>query len=255
MGIICTVDGHKVKIGNRKLMLKYKLKIKAKVEQQLSKFESLGKTSMLVAVGDEIVGTIAVADSVRPEARDVIDILKKKNIGVWMITGDNKKTATAIAEELGIEFVFAEVSPKYKKDKIQEIQKQGFVVAMVGDGINDSPALVQADVGIAIGAGTDIAIEAADIVLMKSNLVDVLIAIDISQRTYGRIKINFIWAFVYNFVAIPIAAGLFFPLIKMSLPPWMAGLAMALSSISVVLSSLWLKLYKPPKIIKQLKEQ
>lgn len=163
-----------------------------------------------------------------------------------MLTGDNTRTAQAIAGQAGISRVFAQVLPKDKADKVRELQDQGLVVAMVGDGINDSPALAQADVGIAIGGGTDIAIESASIVLLKSDLRDVLTSIDISSKTFSRIKLNFCMAFGYNLVALPFAAGVFFPLIKVALPPWGAGLAMACSSVSVVLSSLQLKFYKPP---------
>jgi len=250
MGIECVVDGSRVLIGNRTLLESKNVAISSNIEEKIRTLEGVGKTVVIVVVGNDVVGLLAVADSPRPEAADVIAKLKEMKIEVWMMTGDNKKTAAAIASQLGITKVFAEVLPQFKKDKVQELQKQQRkrgVVAMVGDGINDSPALAQADVGIAIGAGTDVAIEAAHLVLMRSDLRDVLVAIHLSKRTYRRIQWNFVWAFGYNILAIPIAAGVFYPLVKLMLPPWMAGAAMALSSVTVVLSSLTLKRYKPPK--------
>jgi Cu+-exporting ATPase len=169
-----------------------------------------------------------------------------------MVTGDNWDTAVAIARELGIErgAVYAESLPKDKAKIVKDIQMTGVTVAMVGDGINDSPALVAAEVGMAIGAGTDIAIEAADIVLMKSNLEDVITAIDLSRKTFRRIRLNYVWALGYNILGIPIAAGVLFPSTGFRLPPWVAGAAMAASSVSVVCSSLLLKNYKRPKVVK-----
>lgn len=195
-----------------------------------------------------LIGLFAVADAIKPEAKNVIDILQnKQNIQVWMVTGDNTRTARAIAEQAGITNVFAEVLPADKANKVKELRAQGHVVAMIGDGINDSPALAEADVGIAIGSGTDVAIEAADMVLMKSNLRDVVIALDISRKTFSRIKLNFVWAYGYNVLAIPLAMEVLYPAIKMMIPPWVAGLAMALSSVSVVMSSLALRFYTKPK--------
>jgi len=165
-----------------------------------------------------------------------------------MVTGDNRRTANAVAKTLGIEQVFSEVLPGDKAAKVKELQDRGLSVAMVGDGINDSPALVQADIGIAIGSGTDVAIEAAEVVLLRSDLRDVIVAIDLARTAYRRILINFGWAFLYNLLGIPIAAGVFYPLFHRALPPEVAGLAMALSSVSVVLSSLQLRYYSKPKI-------
>merc|ERR1711916_49575 len=165
------------------------------------------------------------ADTVRDEARDVVYHLQHRmGIETWMVTGDNTRTAMAIAQDLGIHRVFAEVLPEFKCNKVDEIQRQGHCVAMVGDGINDSPALVQADVGIAVGAGTDIAIEAADMVIMKSDLRDVITAIDVSKSTYNRIRLNFVWAFLYNALGIPLAAGVLSPVIRpIMVPPAIAG--------------------------------
>ena len=215
--------------------------------------EEDGKTAMLVGLEDKVIGAIAVADTVKPDSKKAIQQMKKMGIEVWMVTGDNIRTANAIAKEVGIDHVFAQVLPQDKASKVKELQEKGHVVAMVGDGINDSPALAQADIGIAIGAGTDVAIETADMVLMRSELSDVVVAIDLSKKTFNRIRLNFMWAFGYNVAGIPLAAGLFIPLIHyltgstFVLPPAVAGAAMALSSVSVVTSSLLLKRYKKPE--------
>jgi len=163
-----------------------------------------------------------------------------------MVTGDNWNTARAIATRLGIKNVMAEVMPAWKAKKVEELQKDGHVVAMIGDGVNDAPALVAADVGMAIGSGTDIAIEAADYVLMHNNLEDVVTAIDLSRKTFKRIQMNYFWAFLYNTLMIPIAAGVLYPSFQLQMPPWVAGGAMALSSVSVVCSSLLLRRYRKP---------
>ncbi|KAG1451441.1 hypothetical protein G6F46_010221 [Rhizopus delemar] len=221
-----------------------------------------------------MISQLAVADIPRPEARQLIAELRKKNIEVWMITGDNECTGQVIGEKLGIphEFVLAGVKPEQKADKVRNLQRRGVrekgtgnirsvwkkykkpvkpaVVAMVGDGINDSPALAQSDVGISVGSATDIAIEAASIVLIKNNLMDLLTMYDISRVVVRRIRLNFLWAFIYNAIAIPVAAGIFYPIAGQGLPPYIAGLAMVASSVSVVCSSLLLRLYKAPKVVK-----
>eukprot|EP01123_Difflugia_compressa_P008723 TRINITY_DN2674_c0_g2_i2.p1 TRINITY_DN2674_c0_g2~~TRINITY_DN2674_c0_g2_i2.p1 ORF type:complete len:340 (+),score=51.00 TRINITY_DN2674_c0_g2_i2:468-1487(+) len=248
MGIRCRVNNDNVIIGNRRLMDNQNIDVNQEIDKQMTKFEEEGKTAMIVAINSSIVGLIAVSDPVRPEAKAVISILVSKGITPCIISGDNHRTVRAIAQHLNIEKVFAEVLPAHKKEKVEELQKGGHIVAMVGDGINDAPALTQADVGIAVGSGTDVALESASIVLMRTDLTDILLALDLSAATYRRIKINFVWAFLYNLVSIPVAAGAFYPLLLTPLPPWVAGLAMALSSISVLLSSLLLKRYKPPKI-------
>ncbi len=199
------------------------------------------------------MGAIAVADTIKPEATLVIRKLKQMGITTWMVTGDNRRTAKAIAKLLHLDDesqVFAEVLPHNKSSFVQKVQKDnGYIVAMVGDGVNDSPALAVADVGIAIGAGTDIAIETASIVLMRNDLRDVITAIDLSRTTYRRIRLNFLWAFLYNCLGIPLAAGVFYLVVPgMELPPLAAGAAMALSSVSVVTSSLLLRLYKKPQM-------
>jgi len=251
MGIRCTQNGKTVLLGNRRLMKKYEIEITKQTDNLMEQYEEDGKTAMLVAVDKILCGVLAVSDPIRPESQWVVEKLNEMGIKVSVISGDNAKTVKAIARHLKIDKIFAEVLPKDKKDKVHELQEEGYCVAMVGDGINDSPALAQADVGIAIGTGTDIAMESAGIVLMRSRLTDILTAVDISKRTSNRIKLNFVWAFLYNILAIPIAAGVFYPLIMRPLPPWIAGLAMALSSISVLLSSLLLRWYTPPEFPNQ----
>ena len=182
----------------------------------------------------------------KQHSKEAITHLKELGVRVGMVSGDNKRAAKAIAEEVGIEEIHAEVLPDEKLKIVQEYQNKGLKVAFVGDGINDSPALVQADIGIAVGSGTDIAIEAGDFVLVKNDLRDVVTAIDLSKKTITRVKMGLFWALFYNSVAIPLAAGLLFVLTGKLFPPEIAGLAMALSSVSVVINSLLLKRYKNP---------
>lgn len=245
-GLRCTVAGVPVLIGNRAWMKAHTDGVPPTMEEVLVALEECGKTAVLVAHGGHVIGVIGIADALRPEAAAVVAKLAECNVEVWMVTGDNTRTAMSIAASAGITHVFAEVLPAEKAKKVQELQQQGKTVAMVGDGINDAPALVQADVGVAIGAGTDIAIEAADMVLMRSDLRDVFTGIDISRRTFARIKLNFFYAFGYNVCALPIACGMFYPLMRAMMPPWVAGLAMAMSSVTVVCSSALLKRYRKP---------
>ncbi|CAO2832934.1 unnamed protein product [Amaranthus hypochondriacus] len=235
-----------VLVGNKRLLQTYNVSMSAEVEQYITKTENLARTCVLVAIDGKVAGAFSVTDPVKPEAGRVVKHLHSMGISSIMVTGDNWGTATAIAKEVGINQVFAETEPIGKADKIKEIQMKGLTVAMVGDGINDSPALVAADVGMAIGAGTNVAIEAADIVLIKSNLEDVVTAIDLSRKTMSRIRLNYVWALGYNVLAMPIAAGILFPFTGIRLPPWVAGACMAASSVSVVCSSLLLQSYKKP---------
>ncbi|WZZ85982.1 hypothetical protein YC2023_114561 [Brassica napus] len=246
-GVRATVNGKEIMVGNKNFMSGYKINITADAEELLAEAEGMAQTGILVSIDSELVGVLAVSDPVKPNAREAISILKSMNIKSIMVTGDNWGTANSIAREVGIDSVIAEAKPEQKAEKVKELQAAGHVVAMVGDGVNDSPALVAADVGMAIGAGTDIAIEAADIVLMKSNLEDVITAIDLSRKTFSRIRLNYVWALGYNLMGIPIAAGVLFPSTRFRLPPWIAGAAMAASSVSVVCCSLLLKNYKRPK--------
>ncbi|KAI8569487.1 hypothetical protein RHMOL_Rhmol02G0282800 [Rhododendron molle] len=256
-----SITGHGVKaivrnmeliVGNKSLMLEENIVIPVDAEEMLAETEGLAQTGVLVAVDRELVGVLAISDPLKPSAGEVISILKSMKVRSIMVTGDNWGTANSIAKEVGIDTVIAEAKPEHKAEKVKELQAAGYVVAMVGDGINDSPALVAADVGMAIGAGTDIAIEAADIVLMKSYLEDVITAIDLSRKTFSRIRLNYIWALGYNLIGIPIAAGVLFPSTRFRLPPWIAGAAMAASSVSVVCCSLLLKNYRRPKVLDNL---
>ncbi|XP_070572961.1 copper-exporting P-type ATPase-like [Ptychodera flava] len=246
-------ESYEVLIGNRNWMTTKGLQVTDLADHSMSIPERKGQTSVLVAVNGEVVGMIAVADTVKEEAYDAIAHLKQLGLNVVLLTGDNKRTASAIADQVGIDQVFAEVLPSHKLDKITELQEEGQCVAMVGDGVNDSPALAQADVGIAIGTGTDVAVEAADIVLIRSNLWDVAAAIDLSHYIVRRIRINFVLAVAYNFTAIPIAAGVLAP-IGIYLQPWMAAIAEAFSTVAVIISSLLLKLYKKPNYSSESKE-
>ncbi|KAK1429113.1 hypothetical protein QVD17_11315 [Tagetes erecta] len=245
-GVGCKVGAKTVLVGNKRLMRSFNVPIGHEVENYFTDNERLARTCVLVAIDGKVVGAVAVTDPVKPEAARVVSYLQSMKIRSIMVTGDNWSTANAIAAEIGIENVFAETDPLGKADKIKELQTKGMIVAMVGDGINDSPALVAANVGMAIGAGTDVAIEAADVVLIKSNLEDVITAIDLSKKTISRIRLNYVWALGYNILGVPVAAGILFPFIGVRLPPWLAGACMAASSLSVVCSSLLLQTYKKP---------
>jgi len=203
-----------------------------------------GKTPIILATKDEVLGIVMVADAIKPEAIEAIKSLHKIGIKVIMLTGDHKNTAMAIAKEVGIDDMVAEVLPEDKLNKIKELQKQGHMIAMAGDGINDAPALAQADIGIAMGTGTDVAIETAGITLLHGDISKLVKAVRLSKFTMRGIKQNLFFAFIYNIVGIPLAAGVFFPLFGWLLNPIFAGMAMAFSSLSVVANSLRLKAKK-----------
>ena len=279
-GIEAEIAGKKVLIGNESLLSDFNIDFSSHVVQ-FEKLQEQGKTVVFIAVNNEVAGLLAMADTLKDYAKEAVAELKKMGKEVLMITGDNEKTAKAIAEQIGMTSYFAKVLPQDKEKLIENLQKQGKKVAMVGDGINDSPALAKSDLGIAVGSGTDVAIETGEIILIKDDLRDVVTAIDLSKRTLRKIWENFFWAFVYNVVAIPVAAGLhllvtqgaagpadwvlsaaknlgplsqlFLNFSQSALRPEIAGFAMAFSSVSVVTNSLLLKRYQEPKFAREVK--
>eukprot|EP00055_Hartaetosiga_balthica_P008511 m.31953 g.31953 ORF g.31953 m.31953 type:complete len:1356 (+) comp6348_c0_seq1:284-4351(+) len=247
-GISCFINETLVHIGSPSFLQSIGVVVDDDAIARVERKEHDGCTVILCAFDMKLTGGFALADEAKPDALQTVEALKKQGVRVVMLTGDNQRAADRLASQLGIEHVFAQVLPSHKAEKIQELQRGGIKVAMVGDGINDAPALAQADLGIAVGAGTDVAIEAADVVLIKDHLIDVCVAIHLSRATVRRIYYNFIWAVVYNIVGIPVAAGALYPLGILLSPLW-ASLAMAFSSLSVVLSSLFLKRYKKPAFV------
>lgn len=243
-GIEVTIEGKNILAGNRKLMVERQISLE-NLEKSSDKLAEEGKTPMYIAIDNKIAGIIAVADTVKENSKRAIELLHKMGIQVAMITGDNRRTAEAIAKQVGIDIVLAEVLPEDKANEVKKLQGQGKKVAMVGDGINDAPALAQADIGIAIGSGTDVAMESADIVLMRSDLMDVPTAIQLSKSTIRNIKQNLFWAFAYNTLGIPIAMGVLHLFGGPLLNPMFAGAAMSLSSVSVLTNALRLKKFKP----------
>ncbi|MGP8126068.1 MAG: heavy metal translocating P-type ATPase [Nitrososphaerales archaeon] len=245
-GVMARVDGRTVLLGNRRLVAENGVDL-SPVEAELSRLEEEGKTAMIVATDGKVGGIIAVADTVKPFAKATVEALKRLGVQVVMLTGDNSRTAAAIAHEIGIERFVAEVLPQQKEETIVSLQREGRVVAMVGDGINDAPALTRADVGIAIGSGTDIAKETGGIVLIKEDLRNVTTAIRLSRKTLSKIKQNLFWAFAYNVVLIPVAAGALVPVFGpqiYNVLPFLAAGAMAISSVTVIGNSLLLFRFK-----------
>jgi Cu+-exporting ATPase len=231
-GIEGAVDGHTIRVGTRRWL--GEIGIGTIPEDILRTYEDAGKTAVLVACDQQLLGVIAIADTVKPDARETVAQLKQMGIEVWMMTGDNEHTASAVAAEIGIEHVMAGVLPADKSNKVEALRNDGRVVAMVGDGINDAPALAAADIGIAMGSGADVALEAADIALLHGGTHGVVDAILLSKATMRKIRQNLFWAFIYNVIGIALAAvGILSPII--------AGAAMALSSVSVVTNSLLLR--------------
>ena len=242
-GIRATVDGVPCFAGNRRMLLANGLALSGSMQKLGDEFAAAGKTPLFFAANRQIVGIFAVADVLKPTSKAAVEALRSMHIDVTLLTGDNQKTAQSIASELGVTDVIAEVLPQDKERIVHEKQGKGRKVAMIGDGINDAPALARADVGIAIGAGTDVAISSADVVLMKSDLMDAVDAIRLSRQTMRNIRQNLFWAFFYNTIGIPLAAGVFIPL-GLTLNPMFGAAAMSLSSFCVVSNALRLNLFK-----------
>ncbi|MGB7200920.1 MAG: heavy metal translocating P-type ATPase [Pyrinomonadaceae bacterium] len=242
MGIIGTIEGKKVRIGNRSMIPDSVFDLASEEFRGTPEIlQDEGQTVMFVSVDDQMTGLIGVADAIKPSAKQAIDALHRQNIEIIMMTGDNRTTAEAVAKHLRIDQVFAEVMPQDKAAKVKELQAQGKIVAMAGDGVNDAPALAQADVGIAFASGTDVAIESADITLLKPDLDGILKARNLSRATMRNIRQNLFFAFVYNMVGVPIAAGVLFPVLGILLSPMIASAAMTFSSVSVILNALRLR--------------
>ena len=237
-GLKASVKGKTVLVGTEKLMRDNKVDVES-AKEAIAKLA--GKSLSLLAVDGRLKGIIAAADTSRPSAKKAIEGLRSLGILTVMMTGDHQTVADVVAKELGIERVFAQVLPEHKADHVKKLQQEGKFVGMVGDGINDAPALAQADIGIAIGAGTDVAIETGDVVLMKSDPADILAAIKLSKATVRKMKENLFWASIYNVLAIPVAAGVFYPSFGISLPPAISALLMSISSIIVATNAVLLK--------------
>lgn len=243
-GVSAKVNRKKVLIGNRALMRENKVSIE-RLEDDFARLENEGKTVLTVSVDGRAVGLLAVSDTLKEHSKEAVETLQKMGLKVVMLSGDTRRTAEAIGKQLGIDEVIAEVVPAQKVEEIRKLQDQGKFVAMVGDGINDAPAITQANVGIAIGSGTDVAIEAGDIVLVKDDPRDVAVSIKLSRKTLAKIKQNLFWAFFYNVIMIPLAAGALYPFLRILIPPEFAATSMILSDITVVGNSMLLRRWKP----------
>jgi Cu+-exporting ATPase len=243
-GVEARLQGREVLLGNRRLMAQRRVDI-ANLQADAERLEGEGKTVMFLAVDDQAAGLIAVADTLKEHSREAIQRLHRLGLEVAMITGDNARTAQAIARQVGIDRVLAEVLPQDKAEEVKKLQALGKRVAMVGDGVNDAPALAQADVGMAIGSGTDVAKETGDVILIKDDLRDVVVALETAKATMRKVKQNLFWAFFYNTLGIPIGAGLLYPVIRLVVSPELAGAFMAVSSVSVTLNTLLLRRFKP----------
>jgi Cu+-exporting ATPase len=246
-GIEATIEGRSLLLGNMKLMRDRGIPLE-ELKMKADELSNQGKTPMFVAIGQKPAGIVAVADTLKENSKAAVDALHRMDIEVVMITGDNSRTAQAIGGQIGIDRILAEVLPDGKADEVKKLQAEGKKVAMVGDGINDAPALAQADVGIAIGTGTDVAMESADITLISGDLRGVLTAIALSRATIRNIKQNLFWAFGYNTILIPVAAGVLFPFLGILLNPIFAAAAMGLSSVTVVTNALRLRRFRAPEL-------
>ncbi|PID55878.1 copper-translocating P-type ATPase [candidate division KSB3 bacterium] len=245
-GVAAEIEDRKVFVGNRLLLQEQRILFPAEADEQILRLEEQAKTVVLVAFDAALQGIIAIADALKDSSPQAVQAVKNEGLDVVMITGDNQYTAHAVAAQAGIDRVIAEVLPQDKANEVERLQQQGRKVAFVGDGINDAPALAQADVGLAIGSGTDVAIESGDIVLMQDDLLDAVAGLQLSKKVMQRIKLNLFWALAYNMALVPIAAGVLHPLFGITFRPEFAGLAMAMSSVTVVSLSLLLKRYTPP---------
>ena len=254
-GVMAEVDGTLVLVGNRPLMGERDIVIPGDVEDRMKSLEDEGRTVFLVACDGRVRGLFAIADTIKPTSKRAIEALKGMGLSVMMVTGDNERTARAVAHQVGIERIAAGVLPRDKAQEVKRLQEQGEVVAFVGDGINDAPALAQAEVGIAMGSGTDVAMESGDIVLMRDDLLDAVAAVQLSRKVMLRIKQNLFWAFFYNTALIPAAAGALYPAYGITFRPEWGGAAMALSSVSVVTLSLMLKGFVPPAVAERDKDK
>ena len=254
-GLQAIYADHTILIGNRKLMDDNNIHVTATADSKLKDLENQGKTAVLVAIDNKLAGIIGIADTIKENAKETIDVLKSMGIEVVMLTGDNERTANAVASMLEIDRVIAQVLPQEKEQVISKLKGEKKVVAMVGDGINDAPALARADLGIAIGSGTDVAKETGGIILIKDDIMDVVIALDLGKKTVSKIKQNLFWAFAYNTGLIPIAGGVLVPFLGVGIFGWLpmlAGVAMAMSSVTVVGNSILLGRYKPKFAKKEL---
>jgi Cu+-exporting ATPase len=245
-GVSARIAERRLLAGNRMLFMERGIDIPDEILKKASSFEEQGKTAMLIAIDGKACGVVAIADRLKDSALPAVAELKRMGLAVVMITGDNARSAAAVADGLGIDVVLAEVLPEEKASEVKRLQKGEGKVAFVGDGINDAPAMAQADVGIAIGSGTDVAIESGDIVLMKDDLMDAVAAIQLSRKVISRVRLNIFWAFAYNAALVPVAAGVLYPFYGITFRPELAGMAMAASSITVISLSLLLKRYIPP---------
>lgn len=245
-GIKCKINEKPYLLGNAKFLKENNIPFSKEIEEKISVIENQGKTIVIIGEQKRVVGLIVIADKIKSTAPNAIEALKRMNLKSVMVTGDNTNSASGVAGQIGIDYVIAEVLPQDKVNEIKKLQEKGETVAFVGDGINDAPALARADIGIAVGSGTDIAIESGDIVLIKNEPIDIVVAIQLGRKVMSRIKQNLFWAFFYNLILIPVAAGVLYPIFKITFRPELAGLAMAMSSVTVVSLSLMLKSYIPP---------
>ena len=243
LGVIATLHEKRILIGNKKLMDREQVDVTA-FEARVAALTDTGRTAMYVAVDGKLAGIVGVADKIRESAKSAIKELQALGVQSVMLTGDNRRTAEAVAKQLGLDTVIAEVLPEDKANQIKKLQAEGRKVAMVGDGVNDAPALAQAEVGIAIGAGTDVAVETADVVLVKNNPADVASSIHLARAVQGKIKQNLFWAVIYNLLAIPIAAGVLYPGFGIQLRPEWAALLMSASTVIVTVNALLINRFR-----------